>query len=164
MSFLNLLYSPAISRFTQNTYSAVSTETTLKAVGRPAFTLYDKEADLESRKYSATKELLYQGLCLAMYLSIIPLFKRAGYRTLKSIIKNENKESKDLANVKLFYAELKKFKGQKLPERLQVLKGAVEFSSIIGSVIALTLIAPAVSNQILHPIMKFFGIKKDKNS
>lgn len=162
MLSLNLLCSPAISRFTQNTYAAVSTETSLKAVGRPAFTLYDKEADLESRKYSATKELLYQGLCLGMYLSIIPLFKRAGYWGLSKIIKNENPNSIEPKNFKEFYIELEKVKGEQLTGRLKTLKGAIELSSIVGSVIALTMIAPAVSNQILHPIMKFFGIKKDK--
>ena len=60
----------------------------------------------------------------------------------------------------------------KLPETLQselkkpevpkyiMAKGAIEFSSLIGSVIGLTILAPELSHLVLHPIMKALGMEK----
>ena len=61
---VNAISQPGFQNLIQNTTAQVSIETGLKAVGRPLFTLADKHADKETKKYSATKELLYQILCL----------------------------------------------------------------------------------------------------
>ena len=62
----NLITSPAIYNATQSTVTQVTTETCLKAVGRPSFILMDKQIDPQTKKFSATKEFLYQATCLAI--------------------------------------------------------------------------------------------------
>lgn len=77
----NFLNSPAMIATAQNTKAAVTIETGLKAAGRPAFTMMDKNVDEKTRRYSAAKELLYQSLCLGIYLAlIIPVFQKRNFR------------------------------------------------------------------------------------
>ena len=72
----NLITSPAIYNATQSTVTQVTTETCLKAIGRPSFILMDKQIDPQTKKFSATKEFLYHATCLAIYLAAItPLAK-----------------------------------------------------------------------------------------
>ena len=86
----NFLNSPAMIATAQNTKAAVTIETGLKAAGRPAFTMMDKNVDEKTRRYSAAKELLYQSLCLGIYLAlIIPVFKKGTFGIFKKIFKNE---------------------------------------------------------------------------
>ena len=42
---------PKAAAFAQNTVCAIAVETTLKALGRPAFIYYDKNANGRSKKY-----------------------------------------------------------------------------------------------------------------
>ena len=67
----NTISNPKMAAFAQTTACAITVETTLKALGRPAFIYYDKHANNRSKKYAATKELLYQSFCLGLYLSFI---------------------------------------------------------------------------------------------
>ena len=60
MKVRKVLANPKVASFAQNTVCAIAVETTLKATGRPAFIYYDKNANEQSKKYAATKELLYQ--------------------------------------------------------------------------------------------------------
>ena len=53
--FVNAITKPGFQNLVQNTTAQVSIETGLKAAGRPAFTLADKNVDKETRKYSAVK-------------------------------------------------------------------------------------------------------------
>ncbi len=55
-------------------------------------------------------------------------------------------------------AELKK----QNPEKFAYVKGAVELSNIIGSVLGLAILAPQVSHAFIHPALKFLGLE-DKN-
>ena len=64
----SILTNPKAAEFAQNTINAIAVETTLKAIGRPTFIYYDKNANGNSKKYAATKELLYQSFCLGLYL------------------------------------------------------------------------------------------------
>ena len=65
---------------------------------------------------------------------------------------------KDKYNATLL-TELKKEK----PEKFTYVKGAVELSNIIGSVLGLAIFAPQVSHAFIHPALKFLGLeKKDK--
>ena len=78
----------------ENTIVAVSVETGLKMIGRPAFIMADKEADSgKKKKFAATKEMLYQGICLGLYLGFMKNIKHAIYGVVsKSLSKNpENK-------------------------------------------------------------------------
>ena len=107
-SFVNAITSNTFQTIAQNTDACVKIETGLKAVGRPAFTLMDKNTDKDTRKYAATKEGLYQLLCLGIYLTMIPLvFKKYGFKIAQKILKNDS----DLPNFKdaneyLAYAKL----------------------------------------------------------
>lgn len=187
------LTNPTLVNMAQNTKAAVSVETSLKAVGRPTFTLMDKNVDKDKRKFSATKELLYQLLCLGLYLSLIPFFKEGGFKLIKNILKDEKhlgikmfentkqyheyqklldfdkeKRLKELTKEKDFKNLLK---NKKLTEYVKNtpelksfnhVKGAIELSSIAGSVLGLTVIAPEISHIIIHPIMDFLGLKPKK--
>ena len=186
----------------QNTDACVKLETSLKAIGRPAFTLIDKNTDKETRKYSAVKEFLYQLLCFGIYVAIIPpIFKNGGFKLFQKIFKNEGIPNFRSAKEMLSYYHLahmeqaerklsknqkfwdaiskdtidKTYKTRKYPDGTPVLeylknwrkkdineakkmfklaKGSIELSSIVGSVIGLTILAPEISHLILHPVMK----------
>ncbi|MCQ2754317.1 MAG: hypothetical protein MJ231_04620 [bacterium] len=86
----NFLTSPLLVNLSQNTAARVSCETGMKAVGRPAFVLMDKDLDSSTKKYSSAKELLYQLICLGVYLAVIPtVFKRGTFALAKNgILKN----------------------------------------------------------------------------
>lgn len=55
-------------------------------------------------------------------------------------------------------AELKK----ENPEKFKDVKGAIELSNIIGSVIGLAILAPQFSHAFIHPVLRFLGLE-DKN-
>lgn len=207
--FVNAITSNTFQTLAQNTDACVKLETTLKAVGRPAFTLVDKHTDKETRKYAATKEFLYQILCLGIYMAIIPpIFKNGGFKLFQKIFKNEqmpafrsakqmmayhhlaymkpaeriidknikyknllqlgDKKGKELTDPKTGKSLLEYLFGDKdkkinpLEKRIMekegkmfdLAKGSIELSSIVGSVIGLTILAPEISHLILHPIMK----------
>lgn len=223
--FVNIITSPTFQNIAQNTTAQITTETSLKAIGRPAFTLMDKHVDKQTRRYAAVKELLYQGLCLGIYLAVIPLvFKKAGFhlfqkltniaeknpeflktlsekhgceikkcsfnmfknvdgllafhqlghlnlaertdktnkfalklfKKLEKNLKNTDEAKELLNNVKTLEKENDYFK------RFYMGKGGIEMSSIVGSVIGLTILAPEISHIILHPIMKAFKMDAPK--
>lgn len=184
---LNVLTNPTFVSTAQNTKSAVTIETGLKAAGRPMFTMMDKNVDEKTRKYSAAKELIYQGLCLGIYLAlIIPIFKRGTFGIFKKIFKDEKdfqlfKNADEylsyhkIATIDDKATRLKEKGFSLLPKHLQeelqkektekyVLgKGAIEFSSLVGSILGLTIIAPELSHLCLHPILKACGMEKGKS-
>ncbi len=187
----NILTSPTLANIAQNTNAAVTIETGLKAIGRPAFILADKDIDKQTKKYAATKEFLYQATCLVTYMAlVIPVFKKGFFKLAKNhIFKNEDAFKhfknageylhyrklaekslnnrnltlqKDLHGAKVsdkyddvLQAELKK----ENPEVFPLVKGAIEFGSILGSVIGLAILAPQVSHATVHPILKFCGLE-----
>lgn len=222
--FVNAISKSGFQNLIQNTTAQVSIETGLKAVGRPAFTLADKNADKETRKYSAAKELLYQVLCLGIYLAVIPpIFKKGGFKVFKNLCNKLNKEPeflKSISNGKIKNCSINMFKNDEgllslyklshmekadrldlqnpkavklidslkknldfngdnkkmsdvILENIEKLekdddffrqfylgKGGMEMSSIVGSVIGLTVIAPELSHLVLHPILKACGLEK----
>ena len=75
----------------------------------------------------------------------------------KEVIATKDKV-KDKYNATLL-AELKK----ENPEKFAYVKGAVELSNIIGSVLGLAILAPQVSHVFIHPALRILGLeKKDK--
>lgn len=203
-AFVKAITSNNFQTLAQNTDACVKIETGLKAVGRPAFTLADKNTDKETRKYAASKEFLYQILCLGIYMAIIPpIFKKGGFKAFKWMSANQNLPKFENAKQVLAYNRLarmhkaervlpknKKFmdlitddlvnpkdntklkdylltkphgtlknSGKLFPEA----KGAIELSSIVGSVLGLTILAPELSHLVLHPIMKFIGLEHKEN-
>lgn len=211
--FINAITSNSFQTIAQNTDACVKIETALKAVGRPAFTLMDKNTDKDTRKYAALKELLYQLLCFGIYIAIIPpIFKNGGFKLAQKIFKKEglpafqnakqmlayhhlaymtpaqrmldkNKKFRDLipatlvnpkdnnailleyliGNEKKGIKPLLKGTMEKQGKMFELAKGSIELSSIIGSVIGLTILAPEISHLILHPIMNALHLKPDEN-
>lgn len=192
----NILTSSNLANIAQNTNASVTIETGLKAIGRPAFIWADKDVDPQTKKYAATKEFLYQAICLLTYMAlVIPVFKKGFFSLAKNhIFKNEDafkhfksaKEykhyrnlaekslnnrnltaQKDLGDGKVIdmydsvlQVELKKEK----PELFPLVKGAIEFGSIVGSVVGLAILAPQVSHAFIHPILKFAGMENDNKN
>ncbi|MCM1338697.1 MAG: hypothetical protein NC191_03400 [Muribaculaceae bacterium] len=102
----NIVANPTFFNVTQGTAAQMGIKTSLNAVARPGFILLDKNIDSHTKKFSASKEFLYQAISLAMYLGvIIPVFKHGAYALAK------NKLFKDEAVFKAFPKpdEFKKF-------------------------------------------------------
>ena len=86
----NILTNPSFVNLAQNTKATVSIESLFKATGRPAFIMMDKSVDKKTRVYAATKEGLYQMLCLGIYLTMVPfVFKKYGFKISQKILKNQ---------------------------------------------------------------------------
>lgn len=179
----NILANPAIYRVSQNTVSQVSVETMLKAAGRPSFILADNNIDKNTKKYSATKEFLYQLICLSLYLAlIIPVFKKSAFAMARKVFKDEAVlkafetpakfdeylKLKDLEkfakikeiNEKLGLKDKDKITKDKINENLG--KGIIDLSSIIGSVVGLAILSPLISMPLIHPMLKAFGLSDPK--
>ncbi len=111
---------PKTAEFVENTFFAVSVETALKMIGRPTFIMMDKEADSKAKKkYAATKEMLYQGLCLGLYLTFLPKIKKFFYSQITKFLGNKNPEAK--ANIDEFNKQ-NKFVEAKHKEMKEALK------------------------------------------
>jgi len=178
----NLISNPTIYNMTQSTVTQVTTETCLKAVGRPSFILADNKIDPQTKKFSATKEFLYQLLCLGIYLSlIIPVCKKSAFSLAKKIYKDEPifkafETSKEFSK---FFKMNEQERAAKLNEinsnctngdkftkenmNVDFAKGVTEVGSMFGSVAGLAILAPIVSHPLIHPIMKVLGMT-DKNA
>jgi len=50
------------------------------------------------------------------------------------------------------------------PEKFTQVKGAIELSNIIGSVLGLAILAPQVSHAFIHPALRFLGLEKKEPS
>lgn len=175
----NIIANPTLYNMTQSTVTQITTETCLKAVGRPGFILMDKNIDSQTKKYSSTKEFLYQMTCLGIYLAaVMPLLKKCTFAAARKIFKDEDvfKAFKNSAEFMKYYkmdnaakntklAEINnsiksgdKFTKEKINEDLA--KGLIEGSSIVGSVTGLAIIAPIASHPLIHPILKACGLDK----
>ena len=186
---LSLISNSTIANIAQNTSSRVAAETALKAVGRPSFILIDNDISADTKKYAAAKEFLYQATCLAVYLAIIPpIFKKGSFALGKKLFKDAPEFQKFIdANEYLDYykyaekglqnrlASLKKdhsenkfmhdglrdaLKNIEHPEKYPLIKGTIEFGSLIGSILGLALLAPEVSHRTIHPMMRMLGLEK----
>ena len=178
----NLISNPTLYNMTQSTVTQVTTETCLKAIGRPAFILGDKQIDSQTKKFSATKELLYQLTCLGIYLSMIHQFKRASFSIGRKLFKNESvfKAFKHPGEFMEYYKMDEVAKAKKLDEinknlqsgdkfvkenlNINLGKGIIETSSIVGTVLGLAILAPIVSHPLIHPILKVMGLDKHKGN
>lgn len=173
-----VLANPHAADFAQNTVCAIAVETTLKAAGRPAFIYYDKHANEQSKKYAATKELLYQTFCLGLFLGFIKPVKNKVYKAMTNWQAKkapENKRKIDLYNAFQDKIEKATDKTQKrnLRRKLAHLlhtdpdyhygKGLRELSSIMSTVFILALCAPILSQIILHPVMDMIFGKSKKH-
>ena len=122
------------AEFVQNSTCQVLSEGCLKAVGRPTFTLLDKTATKEERKYSATKELLYQSFSMAAFFALIFPIKRNTYKLLKFFPQLKDCDVINARTAKEYQEKLKQVTDKKM---LTKIKGANELMSIIASGIIL---------------------------
>ncbi len=161
--FVNFVTNPTAGRLVQSAFVQVPSEGALKAVGRPAFTLIDKNAEPETRKYAAVREFLYQSMCIASYAVIFyPIFKMAGYKAMrKYIFPHEKFELFKPKTVGEFYKNLETQKKKNVD--VSVAKGAMEALSILGSAITLTIISPQIVNKMMPSMMKIVDGKINKN-
>jgi hypothetical protein len=178
------------AKFAKSTATTVYLMTAVKAIVRPSFNLADKKSDKESRKYSAVNELLYQVVCLGFAFAMIPFFEKGGMMLaekqlekipeLKKDIKkiSELDAFKDIKKVKGFgfsgFKDVSKFKdiylkktfdaNEKISEEakhaMHLVNGGIETGSLLGSIIGLTIMAPKIGHEILHPIMTAMGMKQ----
>lgn len=159
---LNIITSNEASKWVQDSAFQVLSEGSLKAVARPAFTLVDKSASLEARKYSATKEFIFQSVSMAMYFAIITtIFQKGGYKLLKKLPKFKKYEAlNDINNIKDFTKVYDAFSNGLLSttaeqaKQLQHTKGGMEVIKMIGSGLILTILCPLVVAKMVSPVMK----------
>lgn len=78
-------------------------------------------------------------------------------QTLNKDILRKNCKVKDMYNSTLL-AELQK----EVPNKFDSVKGAVDLSNIVGSVVGLAMVAPIVSQALIHPVLRFVGLEKDE--
>ena len=158
---LNAVTSNTASKLVQDSAFQVLSEGSLKAVARPAFTLMDNSASPEARKYSATKELIFQSVSMAMYFAIITtVFQKGGYKFLKSLPKFKNYDAlKGINNIKDFTKVYDNFSKGLLSttaeqaKQLQHTKGGMEVIKMIGSGLILTILCPLVVAKMVSPVM-----------
>ena len=186
----NVLSNPTLASVAQNTAASVSIETSLKAVGRPAFILADKDIKPETKKYAATKEFLYQAICLGVYLAlIIPVFKKGAFALAKKTVFKNKPEFAKFKNADEFlnyhaiaekklnkrqnyldkhldkfnHHDLRKELIKDAPEKYPLIKGTIELGSLVGSVLGLAVFAPQISHHAVHPIMNKLGMDKSSD-
>ncbi|HNW26530.1 MAG TPA: hypothetical protein PKI94_07065 [Candidatus Gastranaerophilaceae bacterium] len=152
--------SPIFSDAVQNSVFQVLSEGSLKTVARPLFTLVDKNGTPESRKYSAVKEFVFQTLSLLFYFVLVrSLVEQKGYKLIKKVLENKPdfKILKNHATRDSFMeARSLALKSGIESEEAKFIhpKGAIEALNILGSGIILTILAPKVVMQMVHPTMK----------
>ena len=159
---LNLITSNTASKWVQDSAFQVLSEGTLKAVARPAFTLMDDSASPEAKKYSATKEFIFQSVSMVMYFAIITtVFQKGGYKFLKNLPKFKNYEALNgINNIKDFTKVYDAFSKGLLSTtaeqatQLQHTKGGMEVIKMIGSGLILTILCPLVVAKMVSPVMK----------
>ena len=182
----NILTSPALYEFSKTAQAQVGVATSLKAIGRPGFIILDNNIDPQTKKYSAMKEFLYQATCLAMAMLVVSNFKKYSMHIGRFLFKNEQvfkafKNYGEFANylelnqtekiTKL--AELDKIASEhakktgKIHETFEIgkinenlAKGVKEVSSIAGSMLGLSILAPIISRPLIRPVLKTLGLTK----
>lgn len=180
----NIIANPTFYNATQGTVAQMTIKTSLNAAARPGAILLDKNIDPHTKKFSASKEFLYQAISLGMYLGIIiPIFKHGAYSLAK------NKLFKDEAIFKAFPKpdDFKKFfklgtEQEKLAKLKEISKatgdtfnrtniteegehlanGVIESSSLIGTILGLAVVAPLTATKAIHPILKVVGLVKEE--
>ena len=158
---INIITSNQASKMVQDSAFQVLSEGSLKAVARPAFTLADKSASVEARKYSATKELIFQSVSMLTYFAIITtVFQKGGYKFLKKLPKFKKYDAlKGIDNIKDFTKVYDSFSKGMLSttaeqaKQLQHAKGGMEVIKMIGSGLILTVLCPLAVAKMVSPVM-----------
>src|SRR5574344_824619 len=123
MSIVSILENPKFTTFASGAAGAVYATTAVKAAVRPAVIYKDKHADTATKKYTASKEFIYQVLCLGVALSIVPLFRKGGFELAKKALKDIDNQN-DINVIKdTFVKTVKnKAKGKNIDAKLSKIK------------------------------------------
>lgn len=185
-----VITNPYLVNIAQSSDASVTTKTCVNAVGRPGFILIDNNIDLETKKFAATKEFLYQATSLAIYMAlIVPIFKNGAFKLAKKYIYkggegfNKFTSAKEYLDYRKFAEKTRNDRIQSLgkdhsihkfehdnlredltnnviPEKYNSIKGAIEIGNIVGSIVGLSVLAPNVSQACIRPVLKFLGMDK----
>ena len=177
----SILTNPSIYNITQTTQAQVAIETGLKAIGRPGFILLDNSIDKNTKKYSATKELLYQLTCIGLSLGVvIPVFKKGSFKIARKLFKDEpifnifknsdefnkfyntNKENRVEKLKEIYTQKEQEYSDEELQRHINIAKGMIETTSIAGSILGLSIMAPMISRPFIRPILS--KILPEKNT
>ena len=175
----NILTSPVLHTITQSTRAQVGIEIGLKSAGRPGFILMDKSIDENTKKYSAAKEFIYQLTCLALSMAVvIPVFKKGSFSLARKLFKNEpifnafknSDKFNEFCKIapenrinklrEIYGKNSSKYTNEDLQNHINMAKGMVETTSIAGSVLSLSVLAPMISRPFIRPFLKKLGFTK----
>jgi len=179
----NMLSNKNFTYRTKGIFGAIVFTTILRGTSRPTLIMVDKKADPETRKYAAGKELLYQLLCLGLTFAMVIPSKDLALKFAKKYVKGID-ELKGIYELKGPFSSLKfdevnkdideltekgakilgKNKGDSIKhkEEFKLVKGALELASFVSSIVGLTIVAPAIGNKIIHPMLKKMGWAKEE--
>lgn len=168
----SILTNPSIYNITQTTQAQVAIETGLKAVGRPGFILLDNSISQNTKKYSATKEFLYQLTCIGLSLGVvIPVFKKGSFKIARKLFKDEpifnvyknsdefnkfynaNKDNRVEKLKEIYTQKSLQYSDEDMQKHIYLAKGMIETTSIVGSVLGLSIMAPLISRPFIRPIL-----------
>ena len=83
----NIIANPTFYNATQGTVAQMTIKTSLNAAARPGAILLDKNIDPHTKKFSASKEFLYQASSLLVYIAlIVPIFKSNAFKIAKKYV------------------------------------------------------------------------------
>lgn len=177
-----------ITNLAQDTIAQVGIETTLKAIGRPAAILVDKDISPDTKQYAASKEFLYQVTCLLVYMgAVYPFFRKGAFKLAKNHLFKHKPEFQKFENAKEYghYLKLtkkdipdrkltlqkqkvkdkyhddirKELENNPTPDIYPLIKGSIDMGNIIGSVLGLAIFAPQISHAFIHPVLRAIGLE-----
>lgn len=166
---LNFLDTPTFQRH------AFGSLIVTNAILRPTATMLDKGASEQERHYSAARELFHQTMCFISHYTLATNFEKLAFHMAKKFpaLQKEFGEFQTFQQVKAarqYNVEARKHNrlvSAKLKTGLplvyksipRILTGVLRAGDSLGTVLALTCIAPLLNNLLLKPTLKFFKLE-----
>jgi hypothetical protein len=177
MSLVSFLNRPQVLNFFDTpTFqrNAIGVLIVNNAVLRPVAALLDKNASEQERKYSAARELFHQLMCLVCHYLLASSFEKSAFliakrfpavqkefpqfRTFQDVKSARKFNVEARRNNRLIAAGVKRGATQAYRELPQVLRGVLRMGDSLGTILALTCIAPILNNYLLGPTMKMLKL------
>lgn len=132
----------------------------------------DNSISQNTKKYSATKEFLYQLTCIGLSLGVvIPVFKKGSFKIARKLFKDEpifnvfknsdefnkfynaNKDNRVEKLKEIYTQKSLQYSDEDMQKHIYLAKGMIETTSIAGSVLGLSIMAPLISRPFIRPIL-----------